>query len=220
MLFLPLFLFAAQATQESLISYFGVDRENLFPIPTNELVVIKNCKIGNKVKIIGMLMTLLILLTGAVICGFCYENAIREKENERQKLLISSDVSLLNIYFKHPNTVGVEKEVEMVEGKYLLKKGEFTKMYFDLLLIPELAENWYEVEIELNDSFAVYLKEEKRREGEDGLLKITFSAYVCPEIYELNELNAESVCFSHMVGGILYEKECAILSTPLNVTIL
>ena len=123
----------------ALCEYFNVEKSKLVPdLSSEEIFVEKNLKINqHKRRFCLLLATLLILL-----CSFfvfqAYRYQIKMQREEEKQFLQTLTPTAKKIFFEHPNTINVEKDVAFDKGTYLLEADCFVKLYFDTQTLSSL----------------------------------------------------------------------------------
>lgn len=118
----------------ALCEYFSVTKETLFPNREAEpLLVEKNVTIRKRKGIIGFLCVLLSIVTlfaGAFIGHLLVQ---KKREEARVERLLSLCPTVVDVYF-NPRVGLIQEEVQTENGAYLLTYGEWTPLYFEIVL--------------------------------------------------------------------------------------
>ena len=207
----------------ALCEYFSVTKETLFPNREAEpLLVEKNVTIRKRKGIIGFLCVLLSIVTlfaGAFIGHLLVQ---KKREEARVERLLSLCPTVVDVYF-NPRVGLIQEEVQTENGAYLLTYGEWTPLYFEIVLDSQICEQWYEL-VPTFDGFDTFylqkLTEYYHYKGNGSLRRQIYSVLVRTEDVLRSKLLLTSLAFRYVPNTERVEKYCVINAKALPVKIV
>lgn len=205
----------------ALCAYFSIPKTYLFPNATMEAVLVeKNVQIKNGQRrsiILGIIVFMLsvICLGWGVLKGIEYVRHTREVE--MMKTLVPS---VQKLYFENPTMVNVEKEVPILDGKYILEDNKWTKLYFEMDADSRISNGWHDFSIEIAGFEVIGLQVMSTREIEANTIRrFRCAVYIRPLSMVISEVQLKSAEYSYMIDGAVWTVNCQNVSQALPISI-
>ena len=208
---------------DALCAYFEVEQKQLLlDTATEEVFVDKNLKIRRGKRLIAALGAIIVGLTVICSCWGIYkgvESTRHKREVEVMKTLVPT---VQKVYFENPTMVNVEDKVPIVDGKYVLKRDKWTKIYFEIDVDERICKSWYSFTVEFDGFDTIGLQELSYYEIEKGMIiyhRFRCFVYIRPQSADVSQLALHTATYFHTIDGEGWNVDCKNVAKPVFVSV-